>query len=273
MDIIKAILLGVIEGVTEWLPISSTGHLIIAEEFIKLSVSASFMEMFRVVIQFGAILAVIVLYWKKLFPFSFRKKPFVRRETLSLWGRILAACLPAAVIGLLFDDAIDALFYNYQTVALTLILYGVLFIVIEARNRNRVPAVNDPGHITYKNALLIGVFQLLALIPGTSRSGATIIGAILLGTSREAAAEFSFFLAVPVMIGASLLKLVKFGFAFTSAELAVLLAGVVTAFVVSLFAIRFLVGFIRKHSYTAFGWYRIALGVIVAAYFLTRAAA
>lgn len=268
MDIVKSIVFGIIEGLTEWLPVSSTGHLIIAEQFLKMDVSAAFLEMFRVVIQLGAILAVIVLYWNKLFPLSFGKGPLLKRKTLSLWGRILVSCVPAAVIGLLFDEKIDALFYNYPTVAVTLIVYGVLFIIIERRNRGRKPFIKDPARISYRDALLIGVFQLLALIPGTSRSGATIIGAILLGVSRPAAAEYSFFLAVPVMVGASFLKLMKFGFSYTHTEVIVLLAGVVTAFLISLLAIRFLVGYVRRHTYTAFGWYRIALGVIVAGYFL-----
>ena len=269
-EIIKAAILGIIEGITEWLPISSTGHMILADEFIRLNVSDAFKEMFLVVIQLGAILAVLVLYFHKLNPFSPKKSAVEKKETFSLWGKVIVACIPAAVIGLLFDDKIDALFYNYITVAITLILYGVFFIVIENRNKNRAPKVNTLAELSYRTALFIGVFQVLSLIPGTSRSGATILGAILIGTSRYVAAEFTFFLAIPVMFGASLLKIVKFGFDFTGSEIAILLTGMIVAFVVSIFAIKFLMGYIKKHDFKVFGWYRIALGVVVVGYFLLK---
>ena len=269
-EIIKAAILGIIEGITEWLPISSTGHMILADEFIRLNVSDAFKEMFLVVIQLGAILAVLVLYFHKLNPFSPKKSAVEKKETFSLWGKVIVACIPAAVIGLLFDDKIDELFYNYITVAITLILYGILFIVIENRNKNRAPKVNTLAELSYRTALFIGVFQVLSLIPGTSRSGATILGAILIGTSRYVAAEFTFFLAIPVMFGASLLKIVKFGFDFTGSEIAILLTGMIVAFVVSIFAIKFLMGYIKKHDFKAFGWYRIALGVVVVGYFLLK---
>ena len=267
IEIIKTIILGIIEGVTEWLPISSTGHMILVDEFIKLNMSASFMEMFFVVIELGAILAVIFMFWNKIFPFEFKGGFKIKQDTMNLWFKIIVACLPAAVIGLAFDDWLDEHFYNYQTVALMLIIYGVLFIVIENRNKGRKPVVTNLSQITYKFALMVGVFQLLALVPGTSRSGATILGAILIGASRYVASEFTFFLAIPVMFGASLLKLVKFGFAFTSAELITLALGSFVAFVVSIFAIKFLMGYIKKHDFKVFGWYRIILGIVVLAYF------
>ena len=256
-----------VEGITEWLPVSSTGHMILVDEFVKLNMSASFMEMFFVVIQLGAILAVIFMFWNKIFPFEFKNGFKVKTDTMNLWFKIMVACLPAAVIGLAFDDWLDEHFYNYQTVALMLIIYGVLFILIENRNKNRKPVVTDLSQITYKFALLVGVFQLLALIPGTSRSGATILGAILIGGSRYVASEFTFFLAIPVMFGASLLKLLKFSFVFTGAELMTLLLGSFVAFVVSILAIKFLMGYIKKHDFKVFGWYRIILGIIVLAYF------
>jgi len=268
IDIFKAFLLGIIEGLTEWLPISSTGHMILADEFIKLNVSPAFKEMFLVVIQLGAIMAVVVLYFHKLNPFSPKKTAGQKRETVDLWLKVLAACVPAGIIGILFDDKIDKIFYNYQTVAVTLILYGVLFILIENHNRNRRPAIRNFSQFTYKTAFFIGIFQILALIPGTSRSGATIIGAMLIGTSRSVAAEFTFFLAIPVMFGASLIKLLKFGFAFTSGEALILLTGMITAFIVSVFAIKFLMGYIKKHNFKAFGYYRIVLGLVVILYFL-----
>jgi undecaprenyl-diphosphatase len=268
IEILKAILLGIVEGITEWLPISSTGHLILLDEFMKLNASEEFKEMFFVVIQLGAIIAVIVSYWEKLLPFSTGDNPHIKKETISLWGKIFTACIPAAVIGLMLDSQIDALFYNYQTVSFTLILYGVLFIIIENRRKNQTAKINDIGQIDYKMALSIGVFQVLALIPGTSRSGATIIGAMMLGASRIAAAEFTFYLAVPVMFGASLLKIVKLGLPSTGTEIAVLLVGTIVAFIVSMLAIRFLMAYIKKRSFKAFGWYRIILGIIVALYFL-----
>ena len=267
IEYLKVIFLGFVEGITEWLPVSSTGHMILVDEFIKLNMTPEFMEMFFVVIQLGAILAVIAIFWNKIFPFEFKGGFKVKQDIMSLWFKIIVACLPAAVIGLLFDDLLNELFYNYQTVALMLIIYGVLFIVIENRNKNRKPVVRDLSQITYKFALMVGVFQLLALIPGTSRSGATIIGAILIRASRYVASEFTFFLAIPVMLGASLLKIVKFGFVFTSAELITLLLGSFVAFAVSVFAIKFLMGYIKKHDFKVFGWYRIALGILVLVYF------
>ena len=265
---LKVILLGVIEGITEWLPISSTGHMILVNELVHLNVSDSFMEMFLVVIQLGAILAVLTLYWNKLWPFTAPAKGWIKKDTWSLWFKVLAAVLPAAIIGLPFDDTIDALFYNYQTVAVTLIVYGILFIILENRNKNRKPVVENFSQLTYKMAFFIGAFQVLALIPGTSRSGATILGAILLGTSRFVAAEFSFFLAIPVMFGASLLKIVKFGFAFSGTEIAILLVGMAVAYAVSILAIKFLMGYIKNRDFKAFGWYRIVLGILVVLYFL-----
>ena len=276
-DVFKAIILGVIEGITEWLPISSTGHLILADEFIKLGVSEAFMEMFEVVVQLGAIMAVVVLFWNKLWPFSLREsssvkkiagKVGIKKNSFDLWIKIIIACLPAAVIGLLFDDYINAIFFRPEVVAATLIIYGIAFIVIENINKNKEPKITSIATLDYKTAVLIGVFQMLSMIPGTSRSGATILGAIILGLSRTAAAEFSFFLAVPVMFGASALKLVKFGFNFTGTEFIVLVAGMLTAFIVSVIVIKFLLSFIRRNSFKSFGYYRIVLGVIVLAYFL-----
>ncbi|HOP93391.1 undecaprenyl-diphosphate phosphatase [Acetivibrio thermocellus] len=268
LELIKAIFLGIVEGITEWLPISSTGHMILVEEFINMNLSDEFMEMFRVVIQLGAIMAVVVLYWNKLFPFSFEDGIQIKKDTFSLWIKVLAATLPAALIGVPFDDKIDELFYNYITVAITLIVYGVLFIIMENRNKSKIPAISTFEELGYKAVLLIGAFQVLALIPGTSRSGATILGAIMIGCSREIAAEFSFYLAIPVMFGASLLKLVKFGFAFSQTELIILLTGMIVAFAVSIFAIKFLMGYIKRNDFKAFGYYRIILGLIVVLYFL-----
>lgn len=267
IEIIKAIILGVIEGITEWLPISSTGHMILADEFIKLNMSEAFKEMFFVVVQLGAILAVVFLYFEKLNPFSSRKSSWEKRETFSLWFKVIVAVIPAGLIGVLFDDALNDMFYNYQTVAVTLILYGVLFILIENRNKYKRPLIKEFTQLTYPTAILIGIFQILSLIPGTSRSGATIIGAMLLGTSRYIAAEFTFFLAIPVMFGASLLKILKFGFAFTGAEIVVLVTGMIVALVVSIIAIKFLMGYIKKHNFKVFGYYRIVLGIIVLIYF------
>ena len=268
LEWLKVLLLGIVEGLTEWLPISSTGHMILVNEFIQLNVSKEFMEMFLVVIQLGAILAVVVLYFWKLWPFTTPSKGWIKKDTWSLWFKVIVAVLPAALIGIPFDDQIDALFYNYQTVAATLIIYGVLFIIIENRNRHRTPVITTFQELSYSTALLIGAFQVLSLIPGTSRSGATILGAMLLGTSRYIAAEFSFFLAIPVMFGASLLKLVKFGFNFTGTEIAILLVGMLTAFVVSILAIKFLMSYIKKNDFKAFGWYRIVLGILVIVYFV-----
>lgn len=269
IEILKSIILGIIEGITEWLPISSTGHMILADEFIQLKeLTPKFKETFFVVIQLGAILAVLLLFFNKLNPFTSKKTAEQKKDTLSLWGKVIVACFPAAILGVLFDDLLDQYLYNYVTVAITLILYGVLFIILENRNRNRTPKVNSLSELTYKTALFIGMFQVLSLIPGTSRSGATILGAILIGTSRYVAAEFSFFLAIPVMFGASGLKLLKSGFAFTGAEWGILLIGMTIAFVVSIFAIKFLMNFIQKHDFKPFGWYRIALGILVLGYFL-----
>ena len=271
IEILKAVLFGVVEGITEWLPISSTGHMILLDEFVKLNVSAEFMEMFLVVIQLGAILAVVVLYFGQLWPFSLKEKYFIKKDTFSMWFKILAACIPAAVVGILFDEKLNELFYNYQTVAVALIVFGILFIVIERQNPGMKIKVNSISEITYPVALWIGAFQLIAAVfPGTSRSGATILGAIMIGVSRTVAAEFTFFLAVPVMLGASLLKIVKFGFSFTQMELVLLLVGMVVAFVVSIAVIKLLLGYIRKHDFTVFGWYRIILGVVVLAYFWSQ---
>lgn len=268
IEIFKAIILGIIEGITEWLPVSSTGHMILVDEFLQLGMSPAFKEMFFVVIQLGAIMAVVILYWKKIFPFNFNKKPFVETDIIIMWVKIVIACVPAAVVGLLWDDQINALFYNFQTVATMLIIFGILFIVVENHNKGKRPLVTNMNQLTYKMAVIIGLFQLIAAVfPGTSRSGATILGALLIGVSREVAAEFTFFLAIPVMFGASLLKLVKFGFAFTSFELIVLGVGTVVSFVVSVWAIKFLMGYIKKHDFKAFGWYRIVLGIIVMLFF------
>ena len=270
LDILRSVAYGVIEGITEWLPISSTGHMILAEQVLKFSFSDAFMEMFRVVIQLGAILAVVVLYFKKLWPFcgdNGRDSGFARHfrwPVIKLWCKIIVACLPAAVLGLLLDDWMDAHFYNSVVVAVMLIVYGIAFILVE--RRPRVPTTTKLSRITYQQALIIGIWQVLALIPGTSRSGATILGGLLCGLSRGAASQFTFFLAIPVMAGASGLKLVKFvakGGTFAAPEVAALLVGCVVAFVVSLLAIRFLMDYVKKHTFTAFGWYRIALGIVV----------
>lgn len=269
LEILKAILFGIVEGITEWLPISSTGHMILLNEFVTLNVSEEFWEMFLVVIQLGAILAVVLLFWGKIFPFDLKNKPIIKKDIFTLWFKILVACVPAAVIGLAFDDVFDALFYNPWCVAAALIVFGVAFIVIENHNKDMKPKITSTEQITYKTALLIGIFQLIAAVfPGTSRSGATIIGALLIGVSRTAAAEFTFVLAIPVMLGASLLKLVKFGFSFTETELSILLVGMVSAFIVSVIVIRFLMGYIKKHDFKVFGWYRIILGILVLAYFI-----
>ena len=271
MEILKAVLFGIVEGITEWLPISSTGHMILFNEFVTLDVSPEFWEMFLVVIQLGAILAVVLLFWNKIFPFQFKEKPVVRKDIFVLWFKILAACIPAAVIGLAFDDVLDALFYNPWCVAIALIVFGIAFIVIENRNKNAVPKITELHQITYQTAFLIGIFQLLAAVfPGTSRSGATIVGALLIGVSRTVAAEFTFFLAIPVMLGASLLKVLKFEGPITSAETIILLVGMVVAFLVSVFVIRFLMGYIKKHDFKVFGWYRILLGAAVLGYFMLK---
>jgi len=267
-ELFKAIILGVVEGITEWLPISSTGHMILLDEFIQLDASPAFKEMFLVVIQLGAILAVALLYFYKLNPFSPRKSSLEKRLTMSIWYKVIIGVIPAGVIGVLFDDWLNDHLYNYQTVAITLILYGILFIIIENRNKGRRSTINSFDELTYSKAFLIGIFQVLALIPGTSRSGATILGAIILGTSRYIAAEYSFFLSIPVMFGASALKLVKFGLNFSGMELAVLLTGMLVSFLVSVIAIKFLLGYIKNNDFKAFGWYRIVLGLLVLGYFV-----
>ena len=296
MDIIeffKVVILGIVEGITEWLPISSTGHMILVDEFVNLNVTKDFKDLFLVVIQLGAILAVVVLYWHKLWPFynktlskrtrvAISHKPgwaqpilifrerFCDKEKWVLWFKIIVACLPAIIIGLPFDDLIEEKFMNYVVVAIALIVYGILFIVIENYNKYRKASCTSLEEMSFKTAFLIGCFQVLSLIPGTSRSGSTIIGGILLGTSRTVAAEFTFFLGIPVMFGASLLKIVKFGFEFTSTEVIILLTGMVVAFVVSILAIKFLMGYIKRHDFKAFGWYRIVLGVLVLGYFIGK---
>lgn len=267
-ELLKVILLGIVEGITEWLPVSSTGHIILLDELIQLKATEEFKEMFEVVIQLGAILAVVVLYFKKLWPFSRKEKYYIKQDTFQLWFRILVACIPAGIIGILFNDKLNELFYNPQTICITLILYGVIFLVVEQKGFGEHAKITKLSEITYSFALLIGIFQLLALIPGTSRSGATIIGAMIFGASRYVAAEFTFFLAIPVMFGASLVKLLKFGFAFSQTELLFLIVGMVVAFVVSIAAIKFLMGYIKKHNFKVFGWYRIILGIIVGVYFL-----
>lgn len=273
IEILKVIVLGIVEGITEWLPISSTGHLIIVNEFLKLKAGDAFVEMFNVVIQLGAILAVIVLYFKRLWPIDKKKDSKGlewNKDKLILWAKILVACVPAGIIGILFDDKIDEIFYNPYVVSVTLIIYGVAFILIEIRNRNKEFKITDVKAMTFKTALIIGLFQVLALIPGTSRSGATIVGAMLIGTSRTAAAEFTFFLAIPVMAGASLVKILKFvsdGTGFTQNELYMLIIGMLVAYLVSMLVIKFLMSYIRKHDFKPFGVYRIILGIAVFLYF------
>jgi len=277
-EIIKALIYGIVEGITEWLPISSTGHLILVEKLIPFQgTSEGFFDMFDVVIQLGAIMAVVVLFWNQIWPFALSGKErgdkkgilsFVKMDIMTLWFKILVACVPAAVIGILFDDVFDALFYNYFCVALALIVFGVAFILVENWNKGKNAKINSLAEITYQTALMIGVFQLIAAVfPGTSRSGATIVGALLIGVSRTVAAEFTFFLAIPVMFGASLLKVLKFGFDFTGLELALLAIGTITAFAVSMFVLKFLMGYIKKHDFKVFGWYRIVLGVVVLLFF------
>ena len=278
MQLLIAALFGLVEGITEWLPVSSTGHMILLNELISFNVSEEFYSMFEVVIQLGAIIAVVILFWKDIFPFGRKnnKEPlkktgalsYVKKDIFILWFKILIACIPAAVIGLLFDDEIEALLYRYEVVAAALIVFGVAFILIESRNKKKQAKVTRLADLTYSFAFFIGVFQLIdAVFPGTSRSGATIVGALLLGVSRTVAAEFTFFLAIPVMFGASLLKLVKFGFAFTGSEAAILAVGMLVAFIVSIFVIKFLMDYIKKHDFKVFGWYRIILGAAVIIFF------
>lgn len=272
LEILKVIFLGVVEGITEWLPISSTGHMLLVDEFIRLNMSEAFKEMFFVVIQLGAILAVVVLYWNRMFPFQWKDQaaPMVRKDIFSLWLKVAVACIPGAVVTLLFDDYIEAHLHTPAVIALALIVYGVAFLLIENRNQTREPSVRRLEDITYQTAFLIGLFQVLSIIPGTSRSGATIIGGLLIGVSRVAAAEFTFYLAVPVMFGLSLIKAVKFGFAFTGAELIALGIGTAVAFIVSVVVIRFLMAYIKKHDFKVFGWYRILLGAVVLLVFAIR---
>lgn len=265
-EILKAAVFGIVQGITEWLPISSTGHLILLQEIMPLHTSANFWSTFLVVIQLGSILAVLLLYWHKLNPFSPKKSQQEKNDTLSLWGKVVVAVIPAGIIGVLFEDAIDALFYNPQTIAITLILYGVLFILLE--NRNKTPQITDFRQLSYKTALAIGTFQVLSLVPGTSRSGSTILGAVFLGTSRHIAAEFSFFLAIPVMFGASFIKLLKNGLSFTGSEWLILAVGSVVSFFVSIVAIKFLISYIKNNDFKVFGYYRIVLGIIVFIFFL-----
>lgn len=270
IELLKVIFLGIVEGITEWLPVSSTGHMLLVDEFLQLDASQAFKDMFFILIQLGAILAVVVLFWHKMLPFQVkdRAKPFWKKDTLLLWLKVIVACIPGAVVTLLFDDYIEAHLHTPGVIAAALIVYGIAFILVENWNKTRRPRIRTLADVDYSTALLIGMFQVLSIIPGTSRSGSTIIGALILGVSRVAAAEFTFFLAVPAMFGMSALKLLKFGFSFTGAELAMLLLGMVVAFLVSLGVIKFLMDYIRKHDFRAFGWYRIALGVLVLVYFL-----
>ena len=265
MELFKAALIGIVQGITEWRPVSSTGHMILFNEFIKMNVSETFMSTFLVVIQFGSILAVLTIFFKKLNPFDVSKTKIQKSETIDLWIKVIIAVIPSGILGLLFDDTIDALFFNPTTVAIALIVYGIIMIMLE--NRNKKPSVNSFSEVSYKLAIGIGLFQCLALIPGTSRSGSTIIGAVLLGTSRYIATEFSFFLAVPTMLGASALKLVKTGFAFSGFEWLILATGSIVAYIVSILAIKFLLDYIKKHDFKVFGYYRIVLGILVLAYF------
>lgn len=270
-ELIKVIVIGIVEGITEWLPISSTGHMILVNEFIQLNVTDAFWEMFRVVIQLGAILAVVVIFWHKIFPFSFKKgQPHIKKDILVLWTKIILATLPAALVGIPLDDWMDAHLYRYEVVAVALIVYGIWFIFLEKGNADKSFDIKDVSQLSYKTALGIGLFQVLSLVPGTSRSGSTIIGGMLLGTSRTVAAEFTFYLAIPVMFGASLLKLLKFGFIFSAAELVIMVVGMLTAFLVSLGAIRFLMRYVKTHDFKLFGIYRIVLGVVVLLYFFFR---
>lgn len=272
IELLKVIFLGIVEGITEWLPISSTGHMLLVDEFLQLNANDAFKKMFFVVIQLGAILAVVVLFWHKMLPFQLqdRKKPFWKKDTLSLWLKVVVACIPGAAVTLLFDDVIEAHLHTPVVIACALILYGIAFLLVEDWNKARRPRIRSLSEITYQTALIIGLFQVLSIIPGTSRSGSTIIGALIIGVSRVAAAEFTFFLAVPVMVGVSLLKIIAFGFSFTSAELITLIVGCVVAFLVSVVVIKFLMSYIKRKDFKVFGWYRIVLGVVVIAYFLLK---
>ena len=269
IEVLKAILFGVVEGITEWLPISSTGHMILLDEFVKLNVSKEFLDLFLVVIQLGAILAVVVIYWNKLIPLSIKHGLHISRRKCKMWVKIIVASIPAGVVGILWDDVFTKYFYNYQTVAIMLILVGVVFIIIERSNKNKIAKIDSIDDISYGQAFLIGVFQMIAAIfPGTSRSGSTIVGSLMLGISRTAAAEFTFFLAVPAMFGGSAIKILKYSGGFNSAEVALLAIGMIVAFVLSIIAIKFLMSYIKKHDFKVFGWYRIILGIAVIGYFL-----
>lgn len=268
LEILKAAIYGIVEGITEWLPVSSTGHMILLEEIMPMDVSKDFWNMFLVVVQLGAILAVVLLFWNKICPFKPGKEEFIDLKIINLWGKILVACIPAGVVGVLFDDWLDEHLYNYWVVSIMLMLVGLVFIVVENHNKGQRATMRSTDAITYRAAAMIGIFQLIAaVLPGTSRSGATIIGALMIGVARTAAAEFTFYLAIPVMFGASLLKLIKFGFDFTGTELGILLTGMIVSFVVSVIVIRFLMGYIKKHDFKVFGWYRIILGAVVLLYF------
>ena len=269
IEVLKAMLFGVVEGITEWLPISSTGHMILLDEFVKLNVSKEFLDLFLVVIQLGAILAVVVIYWNKLIPLSTKHGLHISRRKCKMWVKIIVASIPAGVVGILWDDVFTKYFYNYQTVAIMLILVGVVFIIIERSNKNKIAKIDSIDDISYGQAFLIGVFQMIAAIfPGTSRSGSTIVGSLMLGISRTAAAEFTFFLAVPAMFGGSAIKILKYSGGFNSAEVALLAIGMIVAFVLSIIAIKFLMSYIKKHDFKVFGWYRIILGIAVIGYFL-----
>ena len=269
IEVLKAILFGVVEGITEWLPISSTGHMILLDEFVKLNVSKEFLDLFLVVIQLGAILAVVVIYWNKLIPLSTKHGLHISRRKCKMWVKIIVASIPAGVVGILWDDVFTKYFYNYQTVAIMLILVGVVFIIIERSNKNKIAKIDSIDDISYGQAFLIGVLQMIAAIfPGTSRSGSTIVGSLMLGISRTAAAEFTFFLAVPAMFGGSAIKILKYSGGFNSAEVALLAIGMIVAFVLSIIAIKFLMSYIKKHDFKVFGWYRIILGIAVIGYFL-----
>lgn len=269
IEVLKAILFGVVEGITEWLPISSTGHMILLDEFVKLNVSKEFLDLFLVVVQLGAILAVVVIYWNKLIPLSTKHGLHISRRKCKMWVKIIVASIPAGVVGILWDDVFTKYFYNYQTVAIMLILVGVVFIIIERSNKNKIAKIDSIDDISYGQAFLIGVFQMIAAIfPGTSRSGSTIVGSLMLGISRTAAAEFTFFLAVPAMFGGSAIKILKYSGGFNSAEVALLAIGMIVAFVLSIIAIKFLMSYIKKHDFKVFGWYRIILGIAVIGYFL-----
>ena len=272
IELIKVIFLGIVEGITEWLPISSTGHMLLVDEFIQMNITQEFKDMFLVVIQLGAILAVVILFWEKMWPFQRKTatQPAVRWDTIQMWLKVVVACIPGAVVTILFDDYIEAHLHTPVVIAAALIVYGIAFILIENWNKKRTPKVNTLGEITYRTAFLSGLFQVLSIIPGTSRSGSTIIGALLIGVSRVAAAEFTFFLAVPVMFGLSFVKLLQFGFTFTSAEIWTLVVGCLVAFLVSVVVIKFLMGYVKKHDFKVFGWYRIVLGAVVLLYFTLR---